>query len=389
MNKRLAFLLVLLLLVACRGPATPPSSTTGAPPTATAAAVVPPTRTPTVVPASLQPVTPFRLLRIAFSSEQEGWALDEAYLLRTEDGGRSWLDASPPGDLAPGPQAEAFFLDAQHAWLLTAAQGDEAASLFRTADGGQTWQVFVPPFARAWLQFLDADTGFALADLGVGAGSMAVALYKTADGGQTWEQVFTNDPNLPEARTDLPLNGIKQGMYFKSPHIGWIVGLTYANGQSYLYKTEDGGQSWVEQPLTLPSAFDNAFVLTEPPYFFNDQDGLMSVGLSSEVAAQVIFSTRDGGQTWKTGFPLNVSARAIFLPPQTVYLWDGGNRMYISQDGGESWASQQVALDFTGTLLDASFVNAQIGWALLDDEDGQTYLYQTMDGGATWQRLQP
>ncbi len=398
MNKRFLWLLLMVsLLAGCALPSPPPPP---APPTATPLPPTPtaspdgateaptPTVTPVAVAEGLDTVSPFNLLDIHFVDADNGWALDEAYLLRTEDGGLTWLDASP-GDLAPGPDATAFFLDAERAWLLIANEGGTSGSLYRTEDGGLTWQVFTAPLAYGWLQFLDAQTGFALTDLGVGTGSMAIALYKTTDGGETWTQVYTNDPNLPDAREDVPLSGIKEGFFFRSPEVGWITGTTYATGRSYVYKTEDGGLTWSEQPLSLPAGFAEAFVLTDPPVFFSQYNGLMSVTLSSDVAAQVIFYTLDGGQTWQAGFPLNFSAQAVFIPPLNVYLWDGGETMYVSLDGGNTWTTRTTSLNYPGDLLAVSFADLRHGWVVILNDDGEPELYRSLDGGETWERLWP
>ena len=55
------------------------------------------------------------------------------------------------------------------------------------------------------MQFLDADTGRALAGRGAGAGSEAVELFQTSDGGASWTSVFHDDPGQAGSSDSLPL----------------------------------------------------------------------------------------------------------------------------------------------------------------------------------------
>src|SRR3972149_5431074 len=83
-----------------------------------------------------------------------GWALggpkgeEGLHVLRTEDGGHSWQDVTPPEVLPPPDpeypwpwfEATAFFLDTEHAWAaFHLADGGMPGTVWRTVDGGRTW----------------------------------------------------------------------------------------------------------------------------------------------------------------------------------------------------------------------------------------------------------
>ena len=110
--------------------------------------------------------------------------------------------------------------------------------LYRSGDGGLTWNESPVPFGAGSIQFLDAKQGWAMADLGAGAGSMAVSIFQTADAGTTWTRTFTDDPSQNGAGESLPLGELKDGMWASSMQVAWVGGVTYAPGTVYLYPDE-------------------------------------------------------------------------------------------------------------------------------------------------------
>ncbi len=400
-TRFLLFGLLLGLMSACTQPTAPPvaapasptaaqPSTAAPPPTAT---VPPPVETsaPAGLPGVQETVTPYYLLYLHFFDANIGWALDRAYLMRTEDGGQTWINVLP-GEQTPGVASQAYFLDADHAWLFIGSEVGSEGDLLWTADGGQTWQTVSLSFHPIRMQFLSPTEGYILSSLGVGAGSMAVALYHTTDGGLTWEQIFTNDPNLLDASDDVPLSGIKDGMTFRDAQTGWITGTVYADGEPYFYRTDDGGRTWEPQPLPLPEAFSQSQVLLEQPQFFNEQEGLMAATLLGEVNARVVYRTTDGGETWEVGFPLNAQGQVAFASPQKAYLWEEVSTFYVTADSGQTWDRLQTEIPHTESdqpfwLI---FADEQHGWAVvMNVETGQERLFRTRDGGFTWEQLWP
>src|SRR5512147_1188396 len=96
-----------------------------------------------------------------------GWGLAESGVFRTTTGGEDWISVTPPGLQNAQSRPSGFFLDAQHAWLITPASEDfSKGTLYRTNDGGQTWESFSIPFAGGSTQFLNPTDGWELADRG-------------------------------------------------------------------------------------------------------------------------------------------------------------------------------------------------------------------------------
>src|SRR5512138_785943 len=169
------------------------------------------TNTPAPVEIQAPQIKSPALVKLDMLSELNGWGVTETQIARTNDGGATWYDVTPADVKETGSSVDTFVLDNDHAWVQKPVfeSFPNSGILYRTTDGGITWTNFTVPFSRGTLRFLDADHGWVLADLGVGAGSNAVAVYQTSDGGATWEQTFINDPNDTNATDSLPLGGLK------------------------------------------------------------------------------------------------------------------------------------------------------------------------------------
>lgn len=165
--------------------------------------------------------------------------------------------------------------------------------------------------------------------------------------------------------------------HFPVRTIGWLVNATD------VFKTADGGDSWVSQDL--------------------HGSGLRSVGFADTLsgwigtldAEAVLFETRDGGATWT-----DISNRIDGPPPtgicgiwvvdkETVYAvgrFDGPPRFLASQDGGESWTSRDLGRHLA-TLVDVQFFDRSRGLVVGGSEIGvgsRAVVLQTADGGRSW-----
>lgn len=360
--------------------------------------VVPPTETPTLPPPTETPVIPTAtafpvvaapsLTSIEMFDEGNGWATTEQYVLRTIDGGLNWVSVTPPGVTSLGLLPDAFFQDAERAWLLVPVDLSSGL-LYHTTSGGLAWNVYAVPFSNGQIQFLDAYNGFVLTSLGGGAGSEAVAVYRTSDSGANWTRLYINDPTVPGAGDSLPLGGQKIGMTFRDAAHGWVGGAIPMDGFTYLYATTDGGLTWSQQALTLPPGFETSMTEVDAPLFFNPSEGILRVRLFSGVPTTVFYLTFDGGQTWGRTFPINAIGRHSYATLLDIFLWDGGPTLYASHDGGLTWGSTMPNINLSDTLMHIDFVNASTGWALAFGGESGNLLYVTHDGGTTWTPLVP
>ena len=359
-----------------------------------------PVESPTEIPPTPYPDTPAppaidaplvetpALVEIQFLNELDGWGVTETQIVRTNDGGITWYNVTPPDLTETGSTVETFILDNQHAWVQKPDFNNfpNNGLLYHTTDGGLTWTISSTPFSGGDLSFIDVNNGWMLADLGVGAGSNAIAVFQTKDGGATWTQTYTNDPNLPNAGDSLPLGGIKSGLTPLNMQTAWVSGVTYASGTVYLFRTDDGGHTWTPVTLELPAGAEN-FELgidKDQMQFVSATDGFLAVRMSGEATQTAVYITNDAGNTWTLTPTLIPNAGASeFLSAQEAIIYNG-EQFYVTHDAARTWNTVSPNIVFGDSFADMDFVNPNTGWVITVDPANHRSLNRTTDGGATW-----
>lgn len=379
MKRLLAFLFLLsLTLGACASPATP-------------APYAPDTPSPAIIDAPL--VDSPLLVAVHFVNSLDGWGVTETQVVRTNDGGITWYNVTPPGLNETGYSVRLEVLDTGHAWVQMPDSDNypHGGTLYRTSDGGLSWTSSPSPFSGGDIHFLDADNGWALADLGVGAGSNAVAVFQTTDGGSTWTQKFTNDPNLAGSGDSLPLGGQKAGIAPVSMQTAFVYGVTYAPGTPYLFRTDDGGASWRPVELPLPPGAENFELGIDrgQMQFVSPGDGFIAMRLTGENYQLAVYVTRDGGGTWSlTPTLLPNGGSADFLSAEEAVIYNG-EQFYVTRDAARTWGIIPPDVKFGDIFAGMDFVDPMTGWVVTMDQTGQRGVYRTGDGGATWSPVVP
>jgi photosystem II stability/assembly factor-like uncharacterized protein len=357
------------------------------------AAVIDSTDTPTPVEIDAPRIESPQLVKLDMLSELDGWGVTETQIARTNDGGNTWYDVTPRDLKETGTTVDLFVLDNDHAWVQKPIFENfpNSGTLYRTTDGGMSWKNFEVPFSGGAIRFLDANNGWALADLGVGAGSNAVAVYQTTDGGETWTQTFTNDPNNIDANDTLPLGGLKQDLVPLNMKTAYIAGVIYAPGTIYLYRTDDGGHIWSQVPVTVPKGAENSEVSIDRDQmrFVSANDGFMALRMSGDTTQTAVYVTNDAGKTWAVpSIPLDGAGASVFLSPREAVLYNG-KQFYVTHDAARTWVTVSPNIDFSNSFLAMDFVNTSVGWVLTLSAYNEHALYRTTDGGTTWSAVLP
>lgn len=338
-----------------------------------------------------------RPLGIHMVTATAGWALADAGLLYTTDGGESWAVRTPPGvdptDLqspsaAYWPRA-ATFAGAEELWI--AVDQDAKVTVFHTTDAGRSWSsgsiaaepVGLTSLTALGLSFPTTRDGWLLVDLGAGGlNSWPVALYRTTDAGATWELVDRTIDGR-DSPSGLPEGGYKAGFGFATPDRGWIAGSRGSDPATWLYETTDAGRTWTRAGLPAPDGVDlEPFPQTYPPRFTDDGHGVLPVErqLTEDTAATVFYITDDGGVTWRPTAPLT--------SPNGMGLWDWSDAAHgaatdgatwcVTGDGAASWQCDPLPAEMRG-MMSLSLPTPDLGWASVYGQ-----LYRTTDGGSTW-----
>jgi photosystem II stability/assembly factor-like uncharacterized protein len=199
---------------------------------------------------------------------------------------------------------------------------------------------------------------------------------------------------------------------------GWAVAQVSTDLDSRILQTADGAKTWRDvtppEPASVPDP-NQSVGKSAAAYFLNAQQAWVAFGYPPGAplgnGAIVTWATQDGGKTWSPSAALKVDTMEQYWPsdmtfvdPQTgwllVHAGAGMNHDYVAvyatQDGGATWTQvvDPMALPETGYLgmscykNGMTFVDAKNGWVAGDCHGvvpGSPYLYQTADGGRTWQ----
>lgn len=313
-----------------------------------------------------------------------GWAIganaDDAHrTLRTLDGGETWSDVTPP---ETGPHTEnyqASFLDASQAWVLYWQIGivePGPATVWHTQDGGQSWvgslfptsfDAYQEPFE---MTFADGQNGWLIAG-GVAAGGVRLSLYQTQNGGADWTP-WGGGEDLCGESTELA---------FADAQNGWWTGTC----PEPLQATRDGGTTWEWVVLAAPPDLQEGEVVNSceasHPALFTPEIGVVKLTCWHEGQERhYVYRTRDGGQSWD--FHSMPGGAMQFITPEVGFSLD--REIHKTTDGGETWEHVKT-VSWDGQF---SFVDELHGWAVARS-DGALAFIRTVNGGRSWQELQP
>ncbi len=317
-----------------------------------------------------------------------GWALSGQGVLRTTDGGLHWQNVSP-SNISLTRESIAEFRTATLAWVGIQQTNAATAQVLRTTDGGKSWQqtAIQAPFLRQ-ITFIDAQHGWILSSWRpTGGAAEAVSVVRTTDGGKTWQsvsQALFADTTPPG---HLPYGGQKSGIHFLNASTGWVTGTVTVPHLAWLYITHDGGSTWNQQTLPMPSGVPSAQLSIMSPTFFSATDGILPVTFSDTATvssiATDIYVTHDGGATWQNTTPVPAVLSTIdFLDMQHGWATDG-TVLYSTSNGGQHWTKLSPNTSFKQVTF-LNFVSSTAGLAISQQGNSSSFLLKTADGGQTW-----
>lgn len=292
----------------------------------------------------------------------------------------------PPPSATPGVRA----------WAI----GEVGTVLF-TDDGGASWQrrPFNLPTRALDIAFTDARSGWLVTDSGT--------VLASTDGGTKWEVRKQTDLRLHAvASTDAghvwalgevqdSLTGLTRGVVLRSDDGGatWsrqgfgdvpLVDVVFADarhgwlvGSFVIWSTTDGGVTWKVRQRRDRVVFTGATA--------SDRDNVWVVGWTTQNGSPLVLASRNGGSSWSRQ-PVDVPKpktgdlqleQATCAGPQELWLTCKAG-VIATADGGATWSLQEVpggAACFAIAAADADHV--------LATTHGQPILV-TADAGATW-----
>lgn len=363
----------------------------------------------------------FRL--IDFVSRDVGWMVTEDTILKTIDGGETWVpDTWNIGEdffgyeyinvldfvndsvgwismrigswADPNPSSYGLFktIDGGKNWsmqkegnsleLVYVSEGMVIVSygyerMSKSTDGGLTWADITPAVAfgnHLVMSFVNSDTGLAIYKGGYAQNEF----IRTFDGGKTWHHT-----TLPE---------------FK--HISEIGFIDNLNGYFVARRSSDIGENRIHVICKTEDAFDTWTVVAENQYpvhschFFNSDD---CIALMEDSIGCNILTSNDGGHTWVDTESIRIPGNPSEVIPYKFNFLNSSDGIIYSEfatynthvlllksiDRGDSWSMLNLSYPFN----DVCFTNAEEGlivggWPGPHHNSGD--ILGTVDGGSSW-----
>jgi photosystem II stability/assembly factor-like uncharacterized protein len=256
-------------------------------------------------------------------------------------------------------------------------------AVFKSVDGGTTWsRTAFPDIAE------DKDTRIREAGVTVirislddpsvvYAGTEEKGLYKSSDGGDSWVQKglagnAINDIAVDSTNSNVLYVGIGHRFYLQPGRV---------------YKSTDGGETW-QIALEVEEYASGNRVLS----ILIDSNDSQVVYAGVDGWDKQVYKSTDRGATWTgkdvgsgTGQDVDelVMTPAEFSPA-AIYARSGESKIYKSTDQGETW--QHIGADLSFPIVDLTISPVDPAIIYVSHYEPEAEFYKTTDGGETWSR---
>jgi photosystem II stability/assembly factor-like uncharacterized protein len=186
----------------------------------------------------------------------------------------------------------------------------------------------------------------------------------------------TNDGGVTWAERQIGTQQAVNDLYFAGKDTGYLLA---ANS---IFSTSDGGDSWRESRKFASSEFGGATPELYSLRFNGKKRGWVvgSASIRDVVTDSILAFTKDGGGSWEV---MRAPTKQELIHIDVVndkHCWIVGASGTIlhTDNGGESWTQQRSGT--TRTLFHVDFRNEYLGWAVGE----QGTILRTTDGGQSW-----
>lgn len=211
---------------------------------------------------------------IGFAIGQIPFTPDNAFVFKTEDGGLTWntIELENTDFHATGHIA---FLNPDTGFVAS------GYTFLRTEDGGANFSTFEVPFpanALIW-KLISTSDGVVYVSTNYAEWtpqqSNRFSIYRSADFGETWDEVYSNTQlNVPNTNIY-----IIRDIDFPTPEVGYAVG-----GNGRFLKSTDAGLTWTESFISPVYNLRAVSFTSADTGYINNEGG--------------VYKTTDGGNTW-------------------------------------------------------------------------------------------
>lgn len=254
------------------------------------------------------------------------------------------------------------------------------------------WEAFEIGFSsplNIWdMDAVDENTVWAITTDGTYSGdawniSTSSTFAMTADGGTTWTIGDLPFPNT--SWSGWMVTAIDANTAWVAASNPFVLGAA-------IYKTEDGGETWIQQNIFSSSSFCTNI------HFWDANEGVAIGNVNGGIFE--IYTTTDGGENWiqvdgaNIPTPVNnsefVSTSVSSVTGDNIWFGTRFSRVFHSPDRGLTWTASTTpisSLTSNPWVEGVAFKDELVGVAHSADYSSQPYQYLlavTEDGGATW-----
>lgn len=259
-----------------------------------------------------------------------------ALVLRTTDGGTTWVNANPNPGIIAGQVNSIDAIDGNTAWVTSTNSG--GTFIYKTVNGGANWQqVFSSAQTRIFgIKMTDANSGFAFADPVSNVWQMLI----TSNGGLNWSL----SPNAPPVQSMIE-TCLPKSFFVSLPNIWWGTSITT------IYRSTNSGVNFSIHEANVSGIYIQSIFYSSP-----------TEGLSASITMS---KSTNGGVNY-AGLPAPGAGNIEGIQGEgSNYWYVRGTEIFMSTNSGASWQNVNSApqslnhLDFPDGLS-----GCQTGWAV-------------------------
>jgi photosystem II stability/assembly factor-like uncharacterized protein len=280
--------------------------------------------------------------------------------------------------------------DAQTVWVGTGENNSQRSvgygdGVYKSTDGGDSWEHVGLKDSEHIGEILvdprDSDVVYVAAQGPLWRTGGERGLYKTTDGGKTWIRILhiDDDTGINEVHMDPRDPDVLYASAYQRRRHQWV--LLDGGPGSGVHKSTDGGATWTELESGLPKVDMGRIGMAISPV---DPDVIYAV-VEAQDDKGGLFRTTDAGASWEKRSDYNASSpqyyhELIADPVDVDKFYSIDTFLRVSTDGGKSL--ERVPIDYKHVDDHALWIEPTDPEHLLVGCDGG--IYESWDSGKTW-----
>jgi len=260
--------------------------------------------------------------------------------------------------------------------------------IYKTTDGGDNWKHIgldsTEHISRILINPENTDIIYAAVPGALWSDSKHRGLYKSSNGGDTWEKILYTDDKTGCA--EILMDSKNPNILYASLWQFRRQPYSFNSGGkgSGLFKSIDAGKTWKELKNGLPEKPFGRIAMTLAP---SEPNKMWAIVESNKTR---LYISDDGGETWKSqSATLNVTARPFYFstividPKDSKRVYRPAFNFAYSSDGGYSFTEASYDGGWIHSDMHALWINPSNTNIMYVGTDGG--IYTSIDKGITWQ----